>query len=403
MRVLVSVYGAYAHIQPMIPLAQALQAAGHETRVACQARMAPLLTEAGLTPLPLYEDAEFPITEEELTEKSRIGVERLLAACAEWTPDVVVREWSELAGLMVAVEHGLPCVACGIKIRPPARSQSEHPCLSLMETVMGSLAPGGGLNLNRLMSRQTAVLGRLGAAAGPPSIDLSLLFGDLWLSFYPPSLAWPSTKALSREHFFRPPVQHDGIAGEPAPAWLDDLPRRPLVYATLGTSINQMDGVFERIIAAAAGLDVELVVTVGRDRDPEQLGPVPGNVHVTRYIPHSTIMPRATAAIIHGGFSTMLGALTHGVPFVCIPVNGDQPLNAQRAAELGVALSCVEGDGLDLDVRAPDIDPEVLRGLLRRVLDEPAFTTAAKAVAAEIAALPPIDESVPLIEKLAGA
>src|SRR5438552_3230876 len=139
MRVLTSVYGTYAHVQPMIPLAQALQAAGHDVWFACQRQMEPIVAAAGLTAAAVFEDAQFPLTREELTAKSRSGVASLLGYTHGWRPDLVVREWSELGGLMVAVEYGLPCAVCGIKLRPASGQARSHPCLSLMDTVLAEL------------------------------------------------------------------------------------------------------------------------------------------------------------------------------------------------------------------------------------------------------------------------
>lgn len=402
MRVLMSGYGGVAHIQPMLPLARALVERGHDLRFAAQHQMATLIEEAGVTSLGLFEDAQFPITTAELTAKSALGLARLSAYCQDWTPDVVVREWSELGALMVATHHGIPCVACGVKIRPPARDTVEHPCLALMDTVMNSLPAGSDIDLSRLMTRQTAVAGRRAGTATAPSLDMATLFGDLWLSFYPPSLAWPSTGTLSREHFFRVPVD-DGTTAEPEfTRWMqanDD----PLVYLTLGTSVNGLLDVFRAALAALDGLPVRVAVSVGRDQDPAVLGDRGPAVFVARYIPHSAVLPRCAAAVVHGGFNTVLGALTYGVPFVCIPVNGDQPVNAQRCEALGVSLTCGDSSPDALEMRAPKIDPAALREQIRRILDETTFRTAAQAISVEIAGLPPAEAGVGLIEELAPA
>ena len=125
----------------------------------------------------------------------------------------------------------------------------------------------------------------------------------------------------------------------------------------------------------------------------------PQIVHAARYIPLSFAMARASAAITHGGFGTTMAALTHGVPVVSIPVNGDQPVNARRCADLGVGLAYGEGTGV-LGTTEPESDPVVLRGMLRRVLAVRSCRAAAQRLAAEIAALPTIDNAVPVIESL---
>ena len=54
------------------------------------------------------------------------------------------------------------------------------------------------------------------------------------------------------------------------------------------------------------------------------LGSLPGNVHVSRVIPQSLLLPRCSAVVSHGGSGTLLAALAHGLPQVCLPQAADQ-------------------------------------------------------------------------------
>ncbi|MGW1147806.1 hypothetical protein ACWD6I_22755 [Streptomyces sp. NPDC002454] len=53
MRVLFAVFPAVAHVHPIVPLAWALQNAGHDVRVAIHPDAVDLVTEAGLAAVPL--------------------------------------------------------------------------------------------------------------------------------------------------------------------------------------------------------------------------------------------------------------------------------------------------------------------------------------------------------------
>ena len=74
----------------------------------------------------------------------------------------------------------------------------------------------------------------------------------------------------------------------------------------------------------------------------------------------------------HGMLAKALGA---GVPVVMLPGGGDQPELAARVSRLGAGLT----------VRTPD--PDVIAAAVRRVLGEPDFRAAARAVAASGAAI----------------
>ena len=68
-------------------------------------------------------------------------------------------------------------------------------------------------------------------------------------------------------------------------------------------------------------------------------------------MPHVTVLPHAALVVTHAGTGTLMAAFSHAVPLVCIPLGRDQPGNAERAAELGVALS-LPGDARPDQIRA---------------------------------------------------
>ena len=86
----------------------------------------------------------------------------------------------------------------------------------------------------------------------------------------------------------------------------------------------------------------------------------------------------------------MLGALAHGLPSVLLPMGADQPWNAARCDELGVALV------LDA-LRAT---PHDVRVAVATVLDDPSYRVAAERVREEIRALPGPEHAVRLLERL---
>jgi MGT family glycosyltransferase len=122
-------------------------------------------------------------------------------------------------------------------------------------------------------------------------------------------------------------------------------------------------------------------VTVGRDRDPADLGPLPGNVRAERWVPQRRVMPHAAAMVCHGGFGTVRMALASGVPMVVLPLFADQPHNARRIAELGAGIALERGQAGIAE----------LAGAVEVVLDDLFYRAAAARVAAEVRTLPPVD------------
>jgi UDP:flavonoid glycosyltransferase YjiC (YdhE family) len=88
----------------------------------------------------------------------------------------------------------------------------------------------------------------------------------------------------------------------------------------------------------------------------------------------------------------VLGALAHGLPSVLLPMGADQPLNARRCEQLGVARV--------LD--ALRSTPADIRAAAQVVLADPASRQAAQAMQREIADMPDVTAVVPALERLAG-
>jgi UDP:flavonoid glycosyltransferase YjiC (YdhE family) len=111
-------------------------------------------------------------------------------------------------------------------------------------------------------------------------------------------------------------------------------------------------------------------------------------------VPQQDVLGHAAAAVVHGGSGSTLGAIAAGVPLVVVPLFADQPQNAHRVAEVGAGIA-VEPDRDDVPAT---IEP--LRAALRAVLGDPSYGERARALAGELRAEPPVDEAVPLLERL---
>jgi rhamnosyltransferase subunit B len=119
-------------------------------------------------------------------------------------------------------------------------------------------------------------------------------------------------------------------------AFLDRGPA-PIVF-TLGTSAVLNPGsFFKESLDAAARLGRRAVLLVGHDGFkalPERL---PDTAIACAYAPHSVLFPRAEVIVHQGGVGTTGQALRAGRPQLVTPHMADQPDNAARVKRLGVA------------------------------------------------------------------
>jgi zeaxanthin glucosyltransferase len=79
-----------------------------------------------------------------------------------------------------------------------------------------------------------------------------------------------------------------------------------------------------------------VVLSIGRNLDPGDLGPIPPNTIIVPIAPQIELLKRAALCITHAGLNTALEALAQGVPMVAIPIGYDQPGVAARIAYHGV-------------------------------------------------------------------
>jgi MGT family glycosyltransferase len=145
--------------------------------------------------------------------------------------------------------------------------------------------------------------------------------------------------------------------------------------------------VFRVLLAALADVDCNVVATVGRNNDPDELGPLPENAFVERYVAQSLLLPRSAATVTHGGSGSTLAALAHGVPMLFVPQGADQFENAVACTEFGAGRVLMPGE----------VTEEAVREGVVALLEEAAYRERAAVLAAEIAALPAPEELVDVL------
>lgn len=156
--------------------------------------------------------------------------------------------------------------------------------------------------------------------------------------------------------------------------WSEPEGEGPLVLVSLSTTIQGQGRMMGRIVAALGQLPVRGLVTTGPSFDASGLD-VPGNVTVVESAPHSAVMQRAGAVLTHAGHGTVIKALAHGVPLLCMPVGRDQPDTAARVTASGAGLRL-----------RPGASPRSIARALRKILSEPGYRKAARELAEAIAA-----------------
>jgi UDP:flavonoid glycosyltransferase YjiC (YdhE family) len=390
MKILFTTHPGAGHLHPMAPLARELARRGHDVRVATSPAFAEAVVHAGLVPMPAgipwlesAADDHFPGFTSAgpaaglatlFGEPSARLAADVLASREQWSPDLVVRDNTELGGWAVAHVLGVPLVAFGVIERLPLPA-------------MGAF---------------TAQLAALRAAHPElAAADAASTYGDVYLEPDPPALL--SSPAPPGQVPIRPEEEEPDSTR--APAWLERLGARRVVYLTLGTVFHRERLLLEVLLEALATEDVDVVLTYGAQDAPPEL---PSNVWAAPYIPQNLVLPLCSAVVCHAGRGSVLGALAHGIPLVLTPLTADQPITAAACERAGVA-QVLGTDELQLpDRTVPVTVPERLtvehvRDALGTVLDDASYSAAAAGVRTEIAGMPSISETAEVLERLAAS
>jgi UDP:flavonoid glycosyltransferase YjiC (YdhE family) len=411
MRVLFTTTGHSGHLLPLVPLARACERAGHVVAFATRASHVEAAQRLGLSThgfeeapkeawAPLMDrlatlcqpDADAFIIREGF---ARIGagaaLPGVLRLLARWRPDVVVHESYEFAGPLAARHLGIPTarVALGLASTEEWVARLAAPAVADLRREHGL---DGASEAGHVAGRSAA---RSEARRRRPAPDAGSHSGDLLFSAVPP--------ALDDGPAVRFPAAAPRVA-PPLPAWWEDV-RDPLVYLTFGSvsgSLPLFPALYRSALDALASLPARVLVTVGRDAELAALGPLPANVHAEPWVDQDEILPHAAAVVGHGGYGTTLGALSHGVPLVMLPLfAGDQWRTARRVAQVGAGVMVEDGERRVMDPPGPRL-MAFLPHAVQRLLRDARYRRTAQRIGRGMAALPPVEAAVAALEAAVG-
>jgi zeaxanthin glucosyltransferase len=376
------------HLNPMTALARRLQSRGNEVVFFGVPDVEPFARAAGLDFVP-YGETEYPVGSIDKIYSSVAklhGFEVVRHSCMDLNPDLTRVAFDNLAEklAMTGIEAlVIDTIHFFIELVPLSMSIPYVHIWNVLHLDFSGATPASlfscpldtspeGLNRNAAnLQKMGAILGPLAEVArsyaekvglkidwNDPAATVSKLavITQTPKEFDFPGIPWPA-----QFHYAGP--FHDDEGREPILFPWDKLTDKPLIYASLGTLVNGLNDVYKHILEAVKPLDAQVVLSVGKNINPENLGPIPSNTIVVRSAPQIELLKRAALCITHAGLNTTLESLAHGVPMVAIPIGYDQPGTAARIAHHGT------GEFIEVD----ELTTDRLRGLIEKVLQDPGY------------------------------
>jgi len=187
-----------------------------------------------------------------------------------------------------------------------------------------------------------------------------------------PSYDFASSSVPANVRYVGPQLDDDPGEGSGG-SWAGS-PGRPLVLVGLSSTVMRQEGLLQRAADALGQAQVRALVTTGPAVDPAAIS-APDTVTVTRWARHADVLPHCSAVITHGGHGTVMKALIAGVPLIVVPLGRDQPDNAARVVHAGAGIRLRKNATVS-----------ALQAAISQVIKDPRYPTAARHMAARLAA-----------------
>lgn len=361
-RFLLVVLPLTGHLNAMLAIGQALEAAGHELAwCGPEPDLAPLLGDRATiypTGKRYYRrygstglEAARALWDGFLLPFNRFIVEPVSDALVDYRPDVLLVDQYAIAAAAVAERAGVRWATL---------------CTGAME-----LTPPDW----ELPGHQAWVAERLARIAG--WVDLTT---ELDLRFSPRLVLALTGAGLVGDAPLPPNCLLIGPAlgqrpDDPAFDWHGWDPDRRQLLVTVGTSSDHLAADFyRRVLDGLRPLADRLQpVLIGTS---ELVPELPDYALLVERLPMLTVLPRLAAVLCHAGLGTVTEALAFGVPLVVAPIRHDQPAVARQLVAAGA------GRQVCFDAASPDELAEAISA----VLDQPGYRDAARRIAAEFTA-----------------
>ncbi|MCX4540664.1 macrolide-inactivating glycosyltransferase [Streptomyces sp. NBC_01565] len=356
---------AHGHVNPSIEVIRELVARGHRVSYAIPASFAEKVAETGATPviwsstLPTEEEPEAWGTElidhlEPFLKDAVQALPQLAAAFEGDEPDLVLHDITSYPARVLAHRWGVPAVSLSPNL-VAWTGYEEEVGVPMTADLRASERGKAYYARFRAWLDENGIDEDCDRFVGRPRRSVVLI---------PRALQPHADRVDESVHSFVGACQGDrsatqGTWNRPAAA-----AGKKVLLVSLGSAFTRQPAFYRACVEAFGDLpDWHVVLQIGKFTDEGELGEIPANVEVHRWVPQLDVLRRADAFITHAGAGGSQEGLATGTPMVAVPQAVDQFGNADMLQGLGVArhVPMDEADAKTLReaVLALVADPEV--------------------------------------------
>ena len=111
-----------------------------------------------------------------------------------------------------------------------------------------------------------------------------------------------------------------------------------LIYISMGTVINDSTEFYKKCIEALANKKYQVIMSVCNLINIEDLGAVPYNITISRFVDQIAVLSQADVFLTHCGMNSVNESLYYKVPLVMYPQTSEQDGVATRVEQLGAGI-----------------------------------------------------------------
>ncbi|WSF31555.1 macrolide-inactivating glycosyltransferase [Streptomyces sp. NBC_01351] len=369
---------AHGHVNPSIEVIRELVARGHRVSYAIPASFAEKIAETGATPviytstLPTDDEPEAWGTElidnlEPFLDDAIQVLPQLAEAFAGDEPDLVLHDITSYPAPVLAHRWGVPAVSLSPNLVAWEGYDEE-----VAEPMFAGLKASerGQAYYARFAAwlTENGLDGQIERLQSRPRRSLVLI----------PEALQPNADRVDRSVYtFVGACQGDRSATQgrwERPAAAEG---KKVLLVSLGSAFTKQPAFYRACAEAFGDLpDWHVVLQIGKFTDEAELGDLPANVEVHRWVPQLDILGQADAFITHAGAGGSQEGLATATPMVAVPQAVDQFGNADMLVALGVARH----------VPMEQADAATLREAVLALVADPEVAARAEAVRAGMAA-----------------
>lgn len=333
MKLLLTIQDSMGHLLPSIRFAQRVQGLGHDVVAVSADRHGALLDQHGIDHVPVTNaGGAFMSTWDWYVVDSVATQVRVFESMVDrLRPDAVICGPLAISAMIFAERQGLPVGIIGY-------STYLYPALDDLDATRWWRLR----SITDFYNAGRAALGLRPVAADPAATPL---IGDAYLLRNVPEFTGPGRLPA--------PVLHvGGLHAEPgaghvrarafARHWRAQ--GRRVVFVQIGRLFHKA-ALWTRLMTALDALGLAAIADTGRSDYLSGGEDVPPHCFATRFVSIGDVADLVDGVICSGHGASLLGALSHRKPLVCLPTSADSVELAERAAACGL--------GVHLDAEQP--------------------------------------------------